>query len=130
MPLEGVSMEPCQWDAEPFERVSGSAGGRPNLGDEPWSLSRLFSSGRTFVAHTVVRGTYLPDTVRCTTGNPYRPPSYLRLEQYSGLVNALLINCYVDLQVADYILGTGPSTLTVLRHFYTYGVGCGSGCPN
>ena len=34
-----------------------------------------------------------------------------------------MINCYVDFQVADYILGTGPSTLTVLRHFYTYGMG-------
>ena len=29
----------------------------------------------------------------------------------------------MDLQVSDYILGTGPSTLTVLRHFDTYGVG-------
>ncbi len=70
-----------------------------------------------------MRGTYLPDTERCTTGNPYRPPSFLRLEEYSGLVNALLINCYVDLRVSDYILGSGPSTLTVLRHFFSYRVG-------
>ena len=83
----------------------------------------MFRFGRTFITHTVVRGTYLPDTERCTTGNPYRPASYLSYEQYRGLENAFLIYCYVDLQVADYILGTGPSTLTVLRHFYTYGVG-------
>ena len=95
----------------------------PNLGNEPRSLRNLFRFGRTFITHTVVRGTYLPDTERCTTGNPYRPASYLSYEQYRGLENAFLIYCYVDLQVADYILGSGPSTLTVLRHFYTYGMG-------
>ena len=29
----------------------------------------------------------------------------------------------MDLRVADYILGNGPSTLTVVRHFYAYWVG-------
>ena len=29
----------------------------------------------------------------------------------------------MDLRVADYILGSGPSTLTVLRHFFSYRVG-------
>ena len=74
-------------------------------------------------SHIVVRGTYLPDTVRCTTGNPYRPPSFLAYDQYDGLINSLNIDCYVDLQVSGYILGNGPSTLTVVRHFYSYGVG-------
>ena len=83
----------------------------------------MLSYARTFITHIVVRGTYLPDTERCITGNPYRPPSFLRLEEYSGLVNALSIDCYVDLRVADYILGSGPSTLTVLRHFFSYRVG-------
>ena len=67
-----------------------------------------------------MRGTYLPDTERCATGNPYRPPSYLsHTKQYDDLVNAFLINCYVDLQVADYILGTGPSTLDSTEAFLT-----------
>ena len=74
-------------------------------------------------SHIVVRGSYLPDTERCTTGNPYRSPSYLAYEEYDDIVNALLINCYVDLRVADYILGNGPSTLTVLRYFFSYRVG-------
>ena len=75
-----------------------------------------------FDSHIVVRGTYLPDTQRCTTGNPYRPPSYLAYEQYDFIEHTLSVNCYVDLQVADYILGNGPSTLTVQRHFYSYWV--------
>ena len=123
IPLEGISVDPCRRDAEPFELGTGGGGGKPNLGDEPRSLRGLLSYARTFITHIVVRGTYLPDTERCITGNPYRPPSFLRLEQYSGLVNALSIDCYVDLRVSDYILGSGPSTLTVLRHFFSYRVG-------
>lgn len=37
--------------------------------------------------------------------------------------DSLSIDCYVDLRVAEYILGNGPSTLTVVRHFHTYGLG-------
>ena len=74
-------------------------------------------------SHIVVRGTYLPDTVRCITGNPYRPPSFLHYDQYYGIEHSLSIDCYVDLTVADYILGDGPSTLTVVRHFYSYDMG-------
>ena len=122
-PLESISVDPCQRDAEPLERVLGGAGGGPDLGDEPRSLRGLLENIPGLDSHIVVRGTYLPDAERCTTGNPYRPPSYLSNEQYDNIVNALLINCYVDLRVADYILGSGPSTLTVLRHFFSYRVG-------
>ena len=101
----------------------GAAGGSYYLGDEPRSLRGLLENIPGLDSHIVVRGTYLPDAERCTTGNPYRPPSYLSNEQYDNIVNALLINCYVDLRVADYILGSGPSTLTVLRHFFSYRVG-------
>ena len=123
MPLEGISVDPCQLDAEGYKLGSGGGGGRTNLDDEPRSMRSLLSYAHTFITHIVVRGTYLPDTVRCTTGNPYRPPSYLSNEQYGDLIYAFLINCYVDLQVGDYILGDGPSTLTVLRHFISYRVG-------
>ena len=121
--MEGISVDPCQRDAEPFELGTGGGGGSPNLGDEPWTLRRLLEWIPGFDSHIVVRGTYLPDTERCTTGNPYRPPSYLRYERYRSLINALNIDCYVDLRVADYILGSGPSTLTVVRHFYSYDIG-------
>ena len=123
MPLEGVSVDPCRRDAEPLKLGTGGSGGRPNLGDEPRSLRKLLESTSGRDSHIVVRGTYLPDTVRCITGNPYRPPSFLSREEYDGLEHSLSIDCYVDLRVSDYILGTGPSTLTVVRHFYTYWVG-------
>ena len=116
-------MDPCEQDAEPFELSSGGLGGRTILGDEPKSLDSMLTGSRISIAHMVVRGTYLPDTERCTTGNPYRPPSYLSHEIYDYIEDTLSIRCYVDLRVADYILGDGPSTLTVVRHFYSYRVG-------
>ncbi len=91
--------------------------------EEPWSLREFLESTIGHDPHIMVRGTYLPNTLRCTTGNPYRPPSYLAHEEYEFIEHTLLINCYVDLRVSDYILGNGPSTLTVLRHFHFYGVG-------
>ena len=117
-------MDPCQRDREPLAIGSGSGGGgRPKPGEEPRSLRSFLGKTPGLDSHIVVRGTYLPDTERCTTGIPYRPPSYLAHEDYDFIENALSIDCYVDLRVSEFILGSGPSTLTVVRHFYTYGLG-------
>ena len=127
-PLPGSDVDPCQPDIERFNLGSGGAGSGPNLGDEPRSLRRMLNYARTFVSHIVVRGTYLPDTERCTTGNPYRPPSYLSSTEYGDLIYALSIDCYVDLRGRLY-----PRQWTVhldspeaLLHLLG---GCGSGCP-
>ncbi len=64
------------------------------------------------VAHLVVRGTYIPGTVRCTPENEYQPPS---LDSLSRSFNTgLFIYCYTDIRVNEYYVGTGPSVLTVL----------------
>ena len=83
-------------------------------------MRAMLNHTRAAVSHIVLRGTYLPGTVRCTYGNPYRPPSYLRYEEFDLVQLTHSINCYVDVQVGGYITGTGPSTLTVQRFFYTY----------
>ena len=72
------------------------------------------------VSHIVLRGTYIPDTVRCATGSRYRPPSYLEHEEYDYIEYALILNCYVDVQVGAYVLGEGPPALTVLVYWYLY----------
>ena len=69
----------------------------------------------------VLRGTYLPDTVRCASGIPFRAPSYANPDDYDdGAYDAFQIMCYVDVRVSDYIVGSGPSLLTVFVWFYTY----------
>ena len=66
-----------------------------------------------WVTHLVVRGTYLPRTVRCTTGDHFRPPSYLWDELVYD-VGSRSIKCYVDVRSNAYVLGSGPSTITVM----------------
>ena len=65
--------------------------------------------------HLVLRGVYLPDTVRCTGGGDrFRPPSYTDTDSRSLIRGARAVNCYADVRVNAYVLGSGPSTLTVL----------------
>ncbi len=73
------------------------------------------------VPHIVLRGTYIPDTVRCTSEIPYRLPSYVGSEELMGWEeNSFQISCYSDVRVNEYILGNGSPHLTVQVWFYTY----------
>ena len=72
-----------------------------------------------YVSHLVLRGTYLPDTVRCTIGDRFRPPSYVR-DDFDYSVNPRAFKCYVDVRANSYLLGEGPSNLTVLTLRYIY----------
>ncbi len=117
-PLAGSSVDPCL-DEEPYMTTAGGTG-HPDFGDGPRSVRESLGYGRSFVTHLVLRGTYLTDTVRCTAGNPFRPPSYLSYDEYDFVEQSLSFNCYVDVQVGAYAIGNGPSVLTVQRFFYTY----------
>ena len=77
-------------------------------------MNRLLNSSPTtpiFTTHVVLRGTYIPGTVRCTSGHHVRFPAY---ESPDGLGGHLLIYCFADVRVNAYLLGSGPSTLTVI----------------
>ena len=65
--------------------------------------------------HVALRGTYLPGTVRCTSGHRMRWPSYS-----DAWSSGLLIYCFADVRVNAYLLGTGPSTLTVTVYTSLY----------
>ena len=121
-PAEGSPVDPCEPGVELPVIAAGGAASLPNLGVEPASLRRMldFDGALTFVSHLVLRGTYLPGTVRCTTGNPFRPPSYLSYEEYDYVDHSFTLKCYADVRVNAYVLGTGPSNLTVQTFFYTY----------
>ena len=72
-----------------------------------------------YTPHVVLRGTYLPGTVRCTSGHRHRYPAY----SGSGtLVDALVIYCFADVRVNAYLLGSGPSTLTVIVESSLYAI--------
>ena len=115
-PLEGETGDPCDGD---LTQVSGGGGGAMRLIEsEPWSIRFYLDGGygTQKEGHIVVRGQYIPGTVRCANRNIDRVQPYLDFatdthEWESGLG---FVRCYADLRVADYIVGSGPSTLTVL----------------
>ena len=89
-----------------------------SLGDFPVLVEDLVSYPvEVFTTHVALRGTYIPGTVRCTSGHPGRAPSYLGRGQSSS---GLLIYCFADVRVNAYLLGTGPSTLTVTVYTSLY----------
>ena len=115
-PAPGSSVDPCEPLTDMFG-IPGPPGHVFWLGDEPPRGMQYFLAGtsKIDVPHVVVRGTYLPDTVRCTTGNLFQPPAYVN---QNNLQNITFIYCYADVRVNAYVLGSGPSKLTVLVYWY------------
>ncbi|MYD98820.1 MAG: hypothetical protein F4X98_15735 [Gammaproteobacteria bacterium] len=66
-----------------------------------------------FVTHIVARATFLPGTERCTSNEPFRPASYDEVLAQANWPLSAVVQCFADVRVNDYILGRGPSRLTV-----------------
>ena len=117
-PVEGATVDPCEPDSLAY--LISPVDYAPPSGGSPLSMRELFKDPLGLVAHVALRGTYLPNTLRCTHGNPYRLPSYSKYEEPTELVQLLSINCYVDVRVGAYVLGNGPPSLTVKRYHFKY----------
>ena len=118
-PVTGSLVKPC--DPEPPSFETGATHS-PNLGDEPVGLREMLDDGilpPAWVPHLVVRGTYLPETVRCTSADIFRTPSFLQ-DEFNYGVGTRSFKCYIDLRVNAYVLGSGPSTLTTMLSHYPY----------
>ncbi len=121
-PISGSSVDPCN-PASSVGTGGGFAGSAYDLGDEPDDVdgSLTLDYIAAFVPHIVIRGTYIPGTVRCTSETPYRLPSYVSFEDSLNWESyAFQISCYADVRVNRYMLGVGPSKLAVQVWFYTY----------
>ncbi|MXZ02148.1 MAG: hypothetical protein F4Y88_00270 [Chloroflexi bacterium] len=95
-----------------------------DLGDEPAGVHEAFvgdSPTPFWTPHMVLRGTYLPDTFRCTSDEPFRPPVHLRDEFGDPADYPVTIKCYIDVRANSYIVGTGPPALTMLVFYWHYG---------
>ena len=118
-PVAGSSVDPC----EPGAKIETTVFGAASSGwifeyDKPWTIRQfLDGSAITFIPHIVLRGTYIPGTVRCTSGNPNRTPSYVEPGYFQ---HSIAIQCYADVRVSGYVLGQGPARLTVLVAFHHY----------
>ena len=112
-PVVGSAEDPCEPGVRAASGTSGTISSSPASGETP-STVREYLDGNSliFVSHIVLRGTYIPDSVRCTRDNPFHMPSY---EEPGYFQNSLLMQCYADVRVNAYVLGSGPAQLTVLN---------------
>ena len=107
-PVAGGAADPCA--------RSDSGGGRAQIrgpGDTPRDISLGFSN--IHAAHLVLRVTFLPGTVRCEIRKTRRAPTWSGLSDLKATGDELgKITCYMDVRVNEYILGSGPPTLTLV----------------
>jgi hypothetical protein len=124
-PVPGSSVDPCERGVATFRWGYGADSvDYPPDSDRPEGVQAVFTGDSLlFVPHLVLRGTYLPETVRCTSGDRFRPLPYLSRDEYEHFEGSRALKCYVDLRVNTYIVGKGPSRLTILRFWYHYGGG-------
>ena len=117
--IEGSSADPCEPDVKVETSLSGGASSDYLFDyDQPLTI-RDFLDGSSLgsIPHLVLRGTYIPDTARCTSGTPYRPGSHV---EPGYTQHSILIKCYTDVRVNGYVLGSGPARLTALVDFRHY----------
>ena len=117
--IPGSSVDPCESDVkiQTNPLVDGGAG-RIFEYDQPQTVRAYLDGGSIgSVVHLVARVTYIPDTARCTAGNPFRVPSYIEPGYFQ---HSILFQCFADVRVNSYILGTGPTRLTVQVSFLHY----------
>ena len=117
-PLDGATQDPCAGNIS-----SDSSRSRSPVG--VW-----LHQSAALAAHIVVRGQYIPETVRCVPqnsirGHPYtKEPDWETRERDSHMrFDEWAIICYADIQVAAYIIGQGPSLLTTVARIGKGGIG-------
>ena len=118
-PVEGAFVDPC----EPVAAATTSEG-TLIVGPEPESIRSHLEGIRAdgiLVTHVVLRGAYVPGTVRCNfSGGANGIPSYYGAERQIEYLPFNAVNCYADVRVNAYIVGSGPPTLTVLARKFPY----------
>ena len=123
-PIEGSDADPCEPRQVTQFGLKLGGGGGSGIFDlpEPWDV-RWFMDGTSpdRATHMVVRGTFIEDTVRCTSGQVARPPSYGDWGLFPGWES--MLKCYADLQVREYLVGAGPTKMTLMVDYQYYGKG-------
>ena len=118
--IEGSGIDPCEARGTSL-RGTFAAGEPAALGDAPLAVSSAsLGNGESIsTIHIALRGTFIPATTRCTTGNPFRPADYMRDTLWGEGSPGYL--CYIDIRVNEYYIGEGPPRLSVLVWRIEYG---------
>ena len=115
-PVDGYAVDPCEGGVRlsALDWTGGIMASSPVPGSEPAPIRSFLERSLGYTPHIILRGTYLPDTLRCAGLVPYHTPSYREPGYTQNLYHT---ECYADVRVNSYIVGSGPSKLTVLVAF-------------
>ena len=109
IPPPGSTVDPC---GTSLTASDSSTADDPAIGDTPSDFSYYLNGEGSWTPHIVVRGTFLPNTVRCDSGHTDLRPPYLGPGAWALSGNPML-HCFQDVRVNEYIIGSGPSVLTL-----------------
>ena len=117
--IPGGGVDPCAPDAGVVTTAfTPTSGDWINLYDTPFTVRQVLEGDSLIsISHLVVRGTFIRDSGRCEANVPFRTPSYVEPGYFQ---NSKVIQCYADIRANSYLLGSGPSELTVLVSFLHY----------
>ena len=80
------------------------------MGSEPRGLRYYIEFGPVHVVHLVLRGAYLPGTVRCVNdGVRFRYPPYAASTSLAGFTHTAWIKCYADVRGERLRFGLRPA---------------------
>ena len=115
VPLEGTSLDPCP-RTTPGQvavlSVRPAPPSWPHTDDLPTITDTMMGFDPITITHIVVRATVQDNTTRCGL----YPLIMADHSEVSFSSSYYRYNCYVDVRVNEYIVGTGPSELTVELH--------------
>ena len=114
VPLEGSSHDPCAMATRQRVATLSAPAGLPLWPHTglPTITETVMGYDPSTITHIVVRATVLDDTTRCGLYP-------LILADYAGVTassSKYWYSCYADVRVNEYIVGTGPTELTVELH--------------
>ena len=115
VPLLGSSHDPCARTTPQQVAVLSAPAAPPTWphdDDLPTIAETIMGYDPPTITHIVVRATVLDDTTRCGL-HPLIGADYSGIRASSSKYR---YNCYADVRVNEYIVGTGPSELTVDLH--------------
>ena len=118
-PIGDPPQDPCQLGTVPYVETLSVTSSSTSLGDRrPNFANRVLGVDLPgqLVPHIAIRGTAQPGTTRCEA-YPIRHADYVGFSDIASVLSTKgRYYCFVDIAVGEYLVGTGPPTLTVAIH--------------
>ena len=121
-PVPGSDRDPCQREFTPISLPGQNSAGHglkvPPLPVDPeWLYRQEWSRQGVTTPQVVLRGVVAQNSARCSEVGAYHIGSdwYGLIEQDSATAR---IVCHVDVDVSEYLVGSGPSRLTIIPYWH------------